>query len=75
MELVTKRLLHEERKLKDRGGDASSEKAMSAKPAFKKGLKCHYCGNYSHIRRNCRKFTQEKRSESSEKERASTAPI
>ena len=70
MERVTERLLHEERKLKYRGGDASSERAMTAKPAFKKGPKCHHCGKYGHIRRNCRKFTQEKRSESSEKERA-----
>ena len=34
---VPKMELHEERKLKDGGGDASSEKAMTAKPAFKKG--------------------------------------
>ena len=52
MELVTERLLHEERKLKDReGADVSSEKAMTAKQRFKKGPKCHHCGKYGHIRR------------------------
>ena len=70
MELVTERLLHEERKLKDReGADVSSEKAMAAKQPFKKGPKCHHCGKYGHIRRNCRKLTQEMKSESNENDR------
>ena len=69
MELVTERLLHEERKVKDRGDDASSVKAMTAKQAFKKGPKCHHCGKYGHIRRNCRKFAQEKKSGSNEGDR------
>ena len=69
MELVTERLLHEERKVKCRGDDASSEKAMTTKQAFKKGPKCHHCGKYGHIRRNCRKFAQENKSESNEKDR------
>ena len=69
MELVTERLLHEERKVKGRGDDASSEKAMTAKQAFKKGPKCHHCGKYGHIRRNCRKFAQEKKSGSNEGDR------
>ena len=58
-----------ERKVKCRGDDASSEKAMKTKQAFKKGPKCHHCGKYGHIRRNCRKFAQEKKSESNEKDR------
>ena len=54
MELVTERLLHEERKLKDRKStDVSSEKAMTAKQPFKKGPKCHHCGKFGHIRCNC----------------------
>ena len=70
MELVTEWLLHEERKLKERkGADVSSEKAMTAKQTFKKGPKCHYCGKFGHIRRNCRKFAQENKSDSSDKER------
>ena len=69
MELVIERLLHEERKVKGRGDDASSEKAMTAKQAFKKGPKCHHCGKYGHIRRNCRKFAQEKKSGSNEGDR------
>ena len=47
MELVTERLLHQERKGKCRGDDASSEKAMTTKQAFKKGPKCHHCGKYT----------------------------
>lgn len=56
MEVVTERLLHEERKLKNRAGntDVSSEKAMTVKQrSCKKGPKCHYCGKIGHIRRDC----------------------
>ena len=54
MEHVTEWLLHEERKLKDRGIAASSEKAMTTK--HKKGPKCHHCRKFGHIQRNCRKL-------------------
>ena len=65
MEHVTERLLHEERKLKDQSVGTNSEKAMTLK--HKKGPKCHHCGKYGHIRRNCRKFAAETKSDSSEK--------
>lgn len=67
MEHVTERLLHEEQKLKDRGVGDRSDKAMTAKHLHKKGPKCHHCGKYGHIRRNCRKFAAEAKSDSSEK--------
>ena len=67
MEHVTERLLHEEQKLKDRGVGDRSDKAMTAKHLHKKGPKCHHCGKYGHIRRNCRKFAPEAKSDSSEK--------
>ena len=35
----------------------------------KKGPKCHYCGKFGHIRRNCGEWAQEK-SNSSEKEKS-----
>ena len=73
MELVTEWLLHEERKLKDcKSADVSSDKAMTAKQPFKKGPKCHYCGKFGHIRRNCRKFAQENKSHTNDKEKTKT---
>ena len=51
IEVVTEWLLHEERKLKERAGvGASSETAMTGKA---RGPKCHHCGKFGHIRRNC----------------------
>lgn len=67
MEVVTERLLHEERKLKERvGPERSREGAMTGKQRPKrKGPKCHHCGKFGHIRRNCngsrRRVTQMKR--------------
>lgn len=55
MELVTERLLHEERKLKGKDEKDSGDKAMSAKYKFKKkGPKCYNCGKFGHIQKNCR---------------------
>ena len=58
IEVVTERLLHEERKLKERTGvGASSERAMTGKQRPKaRGPKCHHCGKFSHIRRNCNEW-------------------
>ena len=74
MEVVTERLLHEERKLKDLVGiGTSSEKAMTVKPSPRRkgpGPRCHYCGKFGHIKRNCHELAHaEKKSDSSQKER------
>ena len=55
MELVTERLLHEERKIKDRGVTSGrSGEAMVAKQRFvKKGPRCNFCRKFGHIQRNC----------------------
>ena len=55
IEVVTERLLHKERKLKERTGvGASSERAMTGKQRPKaRGPKCHHCGKFGHIRLNC----------------------
>ena len=55
MELVTERLLHEERKIKERGGaGAKSGEAMVAKQQVgKKGPRCNFCHKLGHIQRNC----------------------
>ena len=50
-EVVTERLLHEERELKKRAGvGARSERAMTGQQRSKaKGPKCHHCGKFGHI--------------------------
>ena len=55
MEVVTERLLHEERKLKERGG--YREGAMYSRS--RKGPRCHQCGKYGHIKKNCDQRTNE----------------
>ena len=69
MEVVTRRLLHEERKLKERAGsERSREEAMTGKQRPKgKGPKCHHRGKFGHIRRNCNEWVK-KKSDSNEKE-------
>jgi hypothetical protein len=53
MEVVTERLLHTERKQKEKASvDLSGEKAMALK--FKgRGPRCHYCRKIGHIQKNC----------------------
>ncbi len=59
MEVITERLLHEERKLRERDAEkpSSDAKALTGKQISKgKGPKCYYCGRFGHIKRNCRDF-------------------
>ena len=56
METVTKCLLHEERKVKDREDTRPAKlKAMTAQ-GQKRKFTCHHCGKPGHFRRNCRKL-------------------
>ena len=55
MEVVIERLLHTERKQKEKSSsDPSAEKAMTTKRQFKgRGPQCGYCKRYGHIQKNC----------------------
>lgn len=82
METVTERLLHEERKMKQRDADANGDaKAMTSKQKFKgKGPKCHHCGKFGHIKRNCRNLLRseqndEKQSQKGSKQKSNKAEV
>ena len=55
MEVVTERLLHEERKAKGDSwqGNELGEKAMMAGRQKGKGPRCYHCGGYGHLKKNC----------------------
>ena len=50
LEVVTERLLHEERKLSERSS-SSSDGEFSMR--HKRSIRCHYCHKLGHIQRNC----------------------
>ena len=55
--VVTERLLHEELKRKEKDTSTIEVKAMTAKyRSSGKGPKCHHCGKFGHIRRECREL-------------------
>ena len=75
MEVVTERLLHEERKLNDRGSSSGINKAMAAYRHKRNTVICHYCEKPGHIKRNCRKLVaDERKTNSGSKHKSDTKP-
>ena len=67
MEVVTERLLHEERRQTDRG-DTNGEKAMTSEQRLRRrGVRCHYCKRLGHIKRDCFELASDERSEAAKK--------
>lgn len=68
MEVVTERLIHEDRKANERE-TASSEKLFLGKKSKKKGLQCHGGGKFGHIRRYCKELDKNKHTKESKPEK------
>ena len=69
LETVTERLLHEERKLKEKihDNDDCYPKALMVNKKYgqkvfanQTGPKCYHCGKIGHIKRNCNKFKEDR---------------
>lgn len=59
MDVVKERLLHEERKQKERDGDRDPSKALAS---YSRGvITCHKCGKPGHIKRYCPQLESEER--------------
>ena len=71
MDVVTERILHEERKMKNREDSGNGEvqtKAMAAyRPRNRASIKCFYCGKFGHIQRYCRIRAEDESKAKSEK--------
>lgn len=64
MKVVTERLLHKERKLKERADAGGSSAALMVEwQPRRKGPQCHYCGKFAYIKRNCCEFAKVKKSD------------
>ncbi len=58
MEVVTERLVHEEKKMLSGRSDGDA-KAMTTKAKWPKG-RCYYCHDFGHYQRDCLKFEKHK---------------
>ena len=59
MDVVTERLLHEERKMKGRDVCESSEEKAMTSHSRKKAVKCYHCDKLGHIQQNCHLLSSE----------------
>ena len=67
MEVVTERLIHEDRKANERE-TASSEKLLLGKKSKKKGPQCHGCGKFGRSRRYSKERDKNKHTKESKPE-------
>ena len=74
MEVVTERLLHEERKISGRDSVVpADEKAMNTKAKWsKKKLPCHYCCELGHFKRDCPKLAEGSQAEKTSKHKSNS---
>ena len=74
LEVVTERILHQERKSKDRNkASSSTERAMTSHRSFKRKLRRGtYCGRLGHIKKFCRELKADQREKKEKPKAAST---
>ena len=74
MEVVTMRLLHEERKISGRDSVVPADKkAMTTKAKWsKKKLQCHYCRELGHFKRDCPKLAERSQAEKTSKHKSNS---
>ena len=65
LEVVTERILHQERKSKEKGQNGDG--VLITRRYFKTKTKCHYCGRMGHIKKFCRDFKAEKERQKEDK--------
>ena len=72
LEVVTERILHQERKSKERSEvSPGTESAMTSRRH--KPMRCHHCGRLGHIKRYCKDLKAEKKGQKDEKTKSQKA--
>ena len=77
-EIVTERILHQERKSKDKFPTTTDSAMMSQRHFKKKPMRCNYCGRLGHIRKYCRDLIKAEKEREKEKDKKKThkaAPV
>ncbi len=72
MEVVTERLLHEDRKMRQKSDaeeTTQTETAMPSRVPRRQSQKCYHCGMSGHIKRFCRQLKTEQEQEFQEKQK------
>ena len=59
METITEKIIHEERKIKEKERTKKDEQAFASERYKPQGRQCFYCGQSGHIKRFCRKYLKE----------------
>ena len=75
MEVVTERLLHEERKQQGREDSGSSHLKAMTVTRSEAEVKCYHCGKAGHIKRNCRLLKQKRPSRNESRPKANKTAV